>query len=373
MNKKVLILTMTCGEGHNSVSRAVSSYLTENNYSTEIYDIYSSSKQQHDFNNKGYLFACKYIPKTYNFVWNKLKHRNPEKRYKGGVQNSIKKVLQPIENKIKEYEPNLIICSHYYASAIVTRLKRENRIADIKTFAILTDFLPHPYWEASIGLDKILIPNKVATNQLIEKGFNNSQIHVSGFPIATKFYDKLNADEIRNKMNLENKFTVLVLGGGFGTGKSEKIVKELDGNCTNLQIICVAGRNEKTKIEVDKIAKNSTKNTIISLGFVSNMNELMEISDIAITRAGCATICECIAKNLPMIIRENPIINEKENADVLVNAKIAKVLKNKKQVAEIINYIANNKNVLAEMKENIEKFKNNNSLENILKLVNLTV
>ena len=72
---KALILTMTCGEGHNSIARTISGFLTEKGVESEIMDIYRGHKFSGALNNKAYLFFCRHFPKLYEKLWLKICRR----------------------------------------------------------------------------------------------------------------------------------------------------------------------------------------------------------------------------------------------------------------------------------------------------------
>ena len=65
---KVLILTMTAGEGHNSIARALSKQFDETGIENKIYDIYSSNRRKFIINSKGYLLCYKFIPHIYSAI-----------------------------------------------------------------------------------------------------------------------------------------------------------------------------------------------------------------------------------------------------------------------------------------------------------------
>ena len=69
------------------------------------------------------------------------------------------------------------------------------------------------------------------------------------------------------------------MGGGLGLGGINSIVKSIDGFMENIQIIAVAGRNNRR----DKTQGFISQNRQV-YGFVNNMHELMELSDCIISK-----------------------------------------------------------------------------------------
>jgi len=89
--KKVLIVTMTTGEGHNALARAFSAQLANENVELKTVQLYYYSERRVAFENKLYLTGCKFFPKTYDFFWNKLVNRDPEKRDKLTIHRTMRK------------------------------------------------------------------------------------------------------------------------------------------------------------------------------------------------------------------------------------------------------------------------------------------
>ena len=71
------------------------------------------------------------------------------------------------------------------------------------------------------------------------------------------------------------------MGGGLGLGGINNIVKAIDSNMEDIQIIAVAGRNNRLEAKLKDL---STKNKLVVYGFVNNMHELMELSDCIISK-----------------------------------------------------------------------------------------
>jgi len=58
---KILIMSVTAGEGHNSTAKAMKSYIASKGIECEIIDTFSYiSKELSDFINKGYLFTSRF-------------------------------------------------------------------------------------------------------------------------------------------------------------------------------------------------------------------------------------------------------------------------------------------------------------------------
>ena len=98
-------------------------------------------------------------------------------------------------------------------------------------------------------------------------------------------------------------------------GPVAKILAELDKVSTAFQTIVVTGRNEELRRD---LATQDRKHPTHVLGFASNMHELMNISDLIITKPGGLTASEALAMGKPLLIL-NPIPGqEAANSDFLL-------------------------------------------------------
>ena len=146
---------------------------------------------------------------------------------------------------------------------------------------------------------------------LISKNIPESKVFVTGIPISSRFLKSYNKKEILKEFNLEeNKKNILFFAGGeFGLGKNRtlQIFEDLIKNFENIQVIAIAGKNEKMKLHFESIVKEANKEKNVRvLEFTNKVPELMAISDLVISKPGGLTTSESLASNLPMIII-NPI------------------------------------------------------------------
>lgn len=356
-NKNVLILTMTCGEGHNAMAKSIANEITILGGNAKICDIFETKPASKNMYNKSYLWACKYIPHLYEMVWTQQRKVNPEKLEKSPQVKQIKGVINHFKEVIEEFQPKAIVCVHNSAGAIIAYLKKHNMIdSSIKTITVAFDYVLCPYWNTNKYLDYCITPHEMLHKELLDVGFQENQLVCLGFPVNSKFYNRLDKQEIRNKLNLENKFTFFSIAGGNGLGNSLKLLKNILKTKGDYQVIMVCGKNKKSKAQIDKyIEKNNIKN-VYNFGFVNNINELMNASDITFARGGGAGISESFYSGLPVIFRKGLIINEKLNKNIFVSRGCGLEIKKDSDVTKICQNLIDNPNIIKEMQQNIKSF-----------------
>ena len=108
---------------------------------------------------------------------------------------------------------------------------------------------------------------------------------------------------------------LLVLGGGFGMGPLEQILAQLNNLEETVQVIVVCGRNEELRRE---LAVQERRHPTHVFGFVTNMQELMAVADLIVTKPGGLTSSEALALGRPLFVL-NPIPGqEAANSDFLL-------------------------------------------------------
>ena len=367
---KTLILTMTCGEGHNAIARSLKTKF-DNFGECEIFDIFNYSNFVKNLNNKGYLFLTKHFPKIYQFFWDKERVKISDTRKKGNAYLSVKKAIISVRNKIEDFKPDVVMSTHNYASNIISYLKSEKEY-NFLSGTVVFDYCLCPYWGASVLNDFVFTPSNDLEPELEKVGFKKSQIYNYGFPSNPKFEKNYDKDTLKEKMNYDkNDFIVLSMAGGFGQGNQLELLKNLDlkGLNKNKKFIIVCGRNVKQYNLIKKYIEKNEINNVELHGFVNNVEELMAISDLIFTRGSGNNLTECFHSNLVPIIREKMLVNEKINKKYFIDKNMAFGLDNIKDAGKFLNYIFENKNLIIEKKENIKNFVINNSVDKIVNVL----
>lgn len=312
---KVLIVSVKTGYGHHSTAKAIIGYLTEKGVTCEMLDTFEYiNPLLADSIDNGYMFSTKYFPETYGKAYDKL-DRHDEKWDRHSPVTVLSKIVSNrLKDYISDYAPDVIIGTHSYACMMMTYL-REKKIVTCPLIGIITDFTVHPFWE-STELDYYVIPNELLKNRARKKGIPEEKILTYGIPIRKQFSSKIPKEEARRQLCIEDKKTLLVMMGSMGYGNIIKDIQSIDKLEEDFQILCVCGKNDKMKNEIEE---TNWKKKVISFGFVDNVDVMMDASDIIITKPGGLTSSEFLAKNLPAIIM-NPIPGqENRNTEFLVN------------------------------------------------------
>ena len=215
---------------------------------------------------------------------------------------------------VKQFKPDVVFCTHYLPVEILGKARERGPGKPPFAVCVVTDFEAHALWMGE-AMDLYCVAAEETKARLVARGAV-ADIIATGIPISGKFSSAPDAGAVRKRYGLRDDLpTLLVLGGGFGMGPVAEILRELDKVAQPFQTLVVAGRNEELRRE---LASQDRKHPTHVLGFVTNMHELMAISELIISKPGGLTTSEALAMGKPLFIL-NPIPGqEAANSDFLL-------------------------------------------------------
>lgn len=364
---KVLILTITAGEGHNATAAAIEKSLEARGVDCQVLDAcLKINRSLYDLVAKGYLLTTAEFKKAYSFVYSKLEGRKSNSYTRSMTRTAYNMIKHKVLHFIDEYQPDVIVYTHIFAGILLDILKQKNRLT-ARTVGVVTDFVMHPFWEESLRTDRIVIANEMLIPAARRKGYTAGQISPTGIPIRPQFATSLPKDEARRAFGIdENKPTLLLMGGSMGYGSLAKTVGELDAQETDMQILCVCGNNRAAKEEIDAI---KFRKTVRNFGYTEQISLLMDAADCIVTKPGGLTTSEALAKRLPMIIA-NPIPGQEDrNTEFLLNSGVAMKISKTAVLADAIYQLFRDPVRIETMKRNIDLIRKPHASEDLADLI----
>lgn len=360
--KKVLIFTTSIGSGHNIAANALQSHFEDAGYDVIVIDFikYTSNILNSIFVN-GYTFLYKKVPKLYRELYY-LSNRKAIFLFKYKFTLIL---VRKIKNLINAYEPDLIIGTHPFIVSVISKLKNKKKIS-IPFISIVTDYNAH-YAYINKSVDAYITGSKYTSYTIINKGIDGNKVYDYGIPIRKEFLSHI--DKIKL---VDRKFTIMLMSGSMGINRVEEVLDKILLCKNRLKIIVVCGNDNVLFERINKEYLNNRQldKEIIVYGYTTKIPQLMEESDILITKPGGLTISESLAKKLPILIPFMLPGQEEENAEFLEREGAAIVIKEINEINKLIDRLVNNPRILRKIKRNINKLYHNNSLEMIMSLSN---
>lgn len=348
MKKKILYLFSDTGGGHRSAATAIMravEHLRKDAYSQEMADVFADCSGFLNVFAKLYAPVIKYSPK----LWGQLYYwLDDERKLERLEQMSRPFVLKELTKLILNKMPEIIVSVHPLVNHLTVKAIRESGLK-IPFIVVITDPVTlHRVW-ITPEIDLCIVATPEAKKLAIRYGMPEKKIKVIGMPIDPKFFLKVKA---KDKLN-PKLFTILLMGGGEGAGKMNKIIEEFDRTRFDGQLIVIAGRNKRLEAWLRRRAAGFDFPLRI-FGFTDKVHELMAESDLIITKAGPGTIAEALAMSLPLIITSWLPGQEEGNVEFVVRENIGRVSKDPRRVVELVDEIRETSE-FEEMKKNIKR------------------
>src|SRR5262245_35452296 len=240
---RVLILSASAGAGHLRAADAIQKAFTQIGAAREVRNVdvleHTNKILQHLYS-KAYLDMVNKMPEVMGWLYDQLDKpwKNERRRLALDKLNT-----RPLVKMLKEYDPDIVVCTHFLPAEILSWLKAKKRIQCPQAI-VVTDFDVHAMWlchhyeQYFVALDE--------TRAHMEKlSIAADKLAVTGIPIDPVFGATKDKREMRMKHGLvPEKTTILVSAGGFGVGRVEDISNCLAELRHEAQIVVLCGRNE---------------------------------------------------------------------------------------------------------------------------------
>ncbi|MDQ0202754.1 MGDG synthase family glycosyltransferase [Pectinatus haikarae] len=353
--KNILIVTASIGSGHNKAAAAVNNELKNRYPSAKINVVDFMSPETaylNDLLKEIYLKMLDFIPALYEFLYNFTSGRMKGSSIQVLLAYFMKHNMASI---IEKYRADIIICTHPFPCAAASYLKSKKK-TDAMLFTVVTDFCLHQIWIYK-NVDMYFIAHEGLKQELLERGIGAERVAVTGIPINKVFSEQFDKNALLTKFELNNNTPIiLIMGGGLGLGSVKYALEALENLAMPMQILVVAGANISLWSEVNCHIAHS-RHLIKVWGYSHNINELMAISTLLISKPGALTISEAMARELPMVLHAPIPGPESENATYLADNGVAIWVQKKEHISETVKEILTDKERLLWMKQNARNLK----------------
>ncbi len=365
--KKILLLYISEHSGHHCASLAIEDAIRAEDPSADIVNINSfhyTNPILEKVINKTYMSVIKRTPELWDYLYD-----NP-----GVVKRtqSLRAMIHKfntgkLKTMMDEFSPDVIVCTQAFPCGMVADYKKTYSL-DIPIMAVLTDYAPHSYWIYN-NVDRYIVPSDETGRKLIDNGIDPSRIASYGIPVSRRFMARGDRIALCDKLGFDRSVpVVLVMGGTQGLGPIKELVRLLDASGIKLQLVAVTGTNRKL-FEWLNARKTSLKKNTRILPYADNIDELMDVSSIIVTKPGGITTAEALAKALPMLIFHPLPGQEAMNTRYLLREGAAVKAENPSDVVVILEELLYNEDKLRLMSEKAKALARPSSSVDIARLV----
>ncbi len=315
---RILILSASAGAGHLRAAEAVEAACRDIDPGAEVRHVDTLGLTPAPFRRlygKGYLDFVNRAPELVGLLYDRT-NRPP----RSGAADALRRAVQglntwPIVRFVRDFAPDVVCHTHFLPAEIVAHERKRKRL-DVPHAVVVTDFDVHRFWLCP-GAERYFVAREENRVHLQALGEPADRVRVTGIPIHPAFARPLDRAALRRKHGLtEGRSVLLVLGGGFGVGPVEGLLRTLLAAGTGAHMVVVAGRNESLRRRLERMAAGAGDEVRI-LGFTTEMHEWMALADLAVSKPGGLTTSEALALGLPLVVAHAIPGQETRNATML--------------------------------------------------------
>ncbi len=300
MMKRVLLLSCSTGQGHNSCAEAVKEYFEEQHVVCEIYDSLKFIGEKFArFMSWGHSFMYRHIPGLFRWGY----------RYSEGHPNvfqpnsCIYKLLTTGAEHLYDYivdgKYDTVICTHIFSAVILTHSLKHYKLA-VNTAFVATDYTCYPGVEAS-DLQNYFIADTSLTDTYVKCGIPIQRIFAAGIPVRKSFFQKTAREEAKASLDIDrNSSHLLIMCGSMGCGPIKTVLRQIAKALPDqAEVSVICGTNKRLYKALNYRYRKSSRIHIV--GYTDKVSLYMDSADLYLTKPGGISVTEAAIKQCPML------------------------------------------------------------------------
>jgi len=353
MPPRILVLSASVGAGHLRAAEAIELALRQLHPTATVKNLDILTQTNAAFRRvygKAYLDLVNKAPHVLGYFYDLM----DKPRHLGQVQSDRLRLLVEKLNLRKfmrflGQEPwDLVINTHFLPAEIIAMLRARGRL-NIAQVTVTTDFETHRLW-VNQPCEHYFTATEEGALYLQSWGVPESDTTVTGIPIHPVFSKPKDRDACLARQGIKGDRPVLLqLAGGFGVGPIEKIFAALLEIEIPLEIVIGTGRNARARKALEAIPVPS-RHYVHIRGYTDQMDELMVLADLVVSKPGGLTTSETLACGAGMVV-VNPIPGqESRNSDYLLENGAAIKVNNLATLSHKVSSLIQDSRRLAQLK-----------------------
>jgi processive 1,2-diacylglycerol beta-glucosyltransferase len=354
---RILVLSASVGAGHMRAAQAVELALKELAPQARVLNVDVLTLTNAAFRQvygRSYLDLVNKAPHVLGFFYDLMDKPVSAHRKGDRLRLLVEKLNLRKFRDLLESEPwDIVVNTHFLPAELIACMRRDGETS-IPQITVTTDFETHRLW-VNQPCDHYTTATAEGAAYLRHWGVPDGTTSVTGIPIHPVFAKpKPRATCLKNQGLVGDRSILLQLAGGFGVGPIEQLFRGVLSVDVPLEIVVVAGKNEKVKQQLEKVEVPKRHRTKV-IGFTTEIDELMAVADVVLSKPGGLTTSEVLARGAAMAI-VNPIPGqESRNSDYLLENGAAVKINNVATMPQKLTELLGDAKRLQALKSNAKR------------------
>ena len=300
LNDKILILSCSTGEGHNSAARAIMAVLQKRNIPCEMADpVAFQSPRMERLVASLYNNTIRKKPQVFGAVY-KLGDIYSNARLPSPVYWANAHYSLTLKDYILDNQFTAVICTHLYGLEAMTAIHRKCENFKVPFYGVLTDYTSIPFMDETTP-NAFFAPTVETRNHLISRGIPSDHVFISGIPVDESFRDHPQRLEARCALGIPlSRKVFLVMTGGVGCENMESLCDQLLDNVSDDALILVlTGKNDALRDRLNE--KYGNNPCFLTIGFTRQVPLYMAAADVMLSKPGGLSTTEAAVANIPLV------------------------------------------------------------------------
>ena len=323
MKKRILILTASFGEGHNSAARGVRDGLARvapERTEVELRDLFAEAYGPvNELVRKSYLALINFTPRAWGAVYRWLDRK---KDYDEEFRR-FTRLKEHFAALIDRFQPDVVVSSFPAYPNVLKQILGPNKRC--KSVVVVTDSISVNAAWYRCSADYFLVPNEQSAAVLRTAGVAPQKIKIFGFPVSPKFAD-FKEDRQLPSNNSERRVLYMIHAATRGAPELVQLLADL-----GVDLTVTIGRADKLRPAIEAAAAGRKMRLV---GWTDELPRMLHDNDLLIGKAGGATVQETIAAGCPMIINHVVAGQEEGNARLIVETNSGVIAHSPVEVVE---------------------------------------
>ena len=352
---KILITSLSAGSGHVRAAEALLAAIKETHSTAEVVHVDVANFVTPNFRRlyvEGYRLAVMRAPNMWGHLYRFSDHSPLENVFTPLLHHIQRSCASGFYAYVERFRPDLILTTHFLIPQLLSA-ERHHPSFGPPVETVITDYDVHRFWVSNV-VTRYYVAHEGMAKTLSRYGIPASRVMTTGIPVLPSFLRETSVFHTRRKLNLDDQRPVfLMLSGGLGINELEGAVKRLMVQPGRKQIITVSGNNALLRSRLERLIVPSDT-SLVNLGYVNNMHELLDVSHFVITKPGGLTVAECLAKKKVMVLFSPIPGQEEKNAEFLVAQGAAALVRSIRDLPAACARLISNQNLVSQILSNVE-------------------
>jgi processive 1,2-diacylglycerol beta-glucosyltransferase len=348
VKKRILILTASFGEGHNSAARGIRDGLARvapEGTEVELRDLFAEAYGPvNELVRKGYLALVNFAPGAWGAVYRWLERKkdfDAEFARFPGLKDHFAALLD-------RFQPDVLVCTFPAYPNVLRQIQGPGaECSRPKIVVVITDSITINAVWYRCAADYFLVTNEQSASVLRAAGIATEKIKVSGFPVSPKFADSGGSNRVLPPSESERRLLYMIHSATRGAPELARRLADL-----GVDLTVTIGRADSLLPEIETAVGDRAK----VVGWTDDLPRMLHESHLLIGKAGGATVQETIAAACPMIINYVVAGQEEGNARLIVETNSGAIANSPREViAQVQHAFADDAKQWREWSANISR------------------